>query len=206
MGTQETTEALRRAAEEVLSRHDLVVEGLDVRERQGTREVTLVVDLPEQRAGSVDLDTVADASRELSELLDGDESLLGAGASVLEVTTPGVDRPLTEPRHFRRSRGRVLALDLRDGSSVRARLLEVREDDSLALRPEAGVDDRGRPRKLPKGTPATLELPFDEVDKGTVEIEFNPPADLAELTGEGTAAPGGDRPERPSSAADDSER
>ena len=103
MSTSEEHSALRQAATEVLERFDLVLEDLVVRSRSGTTQVRLVVDLPEDRTGSADLDTVAEASSALSELIDADGSLIGSGPSVLEVTTPGVDRALTTARHFRLS-------------------------------------------------------------------------------------------------------
>jgi len=67
------------------------------------RVVRVVVD----RDGGVDLDDVADVARAVSDLLDADPDLI-AGAYVLEVTSPGVDRPLTQPRHWRRAEGRLV--------------------------------------------------------------------------------------------------
>jgi ribosome maturation factor RimP len=169
-------EQLLAVAQEVMAGFELVVESLDVRSRSGRTEVDLVVDLPEDRIGSADIDTVADASRELSARLDADDSLLGPGASVLEVGTPGAERALTEPRHFRRARTRLLELTLADGTSHRARLLEVGDDDVLELRHEPGKDSRGRPRRLPPGTPEHFRVPVDEVDHARVQLEFSPPA------------------------------
>src|ERR1700734_4038935 len=53
----------------------------------------------------VSLDDAADVSREISALLDA-RNVLGDVPYTLEVSSPGVDRPLTEPRHWRRGRGR----------------------------------------------------------------------------------------------------
>lgn len=232
MTSEQTIGRVRDAASQILSRHDLVLEDAAVHERQGTTEVTLVVDLPEDRTGSADLDTVAEASREISELLDEDESILGPGPSLLEVTTPGAERTLTLPRHFRRSRGRLLTIARADGTaadgsaadgsaagrtgtaekSLRARLLAVAEDGTLTLHPEPGVDDRGRPRKLPKGTPEFLAVPPSDIVSARVEVEFTPPpeqAQLDELAARAATALSAAREDgttRPSSAADDSER
>ncbi|MBE9403631.1 ribosome assembly cofactor RimP [Brachybacterium sp. p3-SID1565] len=198
MSTSEEHSALRQAATEVLERFDLVLEDLVVRPRSGTTQVRLVVDLPEDRTGSADLDTVAEASSALSELIDADGSLIGSGPSVLEVTTPGVDRALTTARHFRRARGRLVLLRTADGTEHRARVLAVREQSSasapssgtaegepvIVLRPEPGTDDRGRPRRLPAGTPAQLLIPLAEVASARVQIEFDPPADLDQLIAE----------------------
>ncbi|MBK0332682.1 ribosome assembly cofactor RimP [Brachybacterium halotolerans subsp. kimchii] len=223
MTSEQTVGRVEDAASQILSRHDLVLEDAAVHERQGTTEVTLVVDLPEDRTGSADLDAVAEASREISELLDEDESILGPGPSLLEVTTPGAERTLTQPRHFRRSRGRLLTTTLAGAAgagetSLRARLLAVAEDGTLTLHPEPGVDDRGRPRKLPAGTPEFLAVPLSDVVSARVEVEFTPPPDQAQLdelaARAAAAVPAGqtdpaapeDGTTRPSSAADDSER
>ena len=61
---------------------------------------------------ALDLDTIAALSRSASELLDGARH---HGSYVLEVTSPGVDRPLTTEKHFRRARGRKVELTLSDG-------------------------------------------------------------------------------------------
>ena len=106
--------------------------------------------------GGVTLDDVADVSRLVSEALDvadeQDPTLLGT-SYVLEVSSPGVDRPLTEPRHWRRNVGRLVSATLRDGSTAAGRITAA---------DEAGVvldDDR--------------VLPWAEVARGLVQVEFN---------------------------------
>jgi len=78
--------------------------------RVGRRHVVrVVVDGDE----GVSLDAVADLSRDLSAALDAEEQARGdliAGEYVLEVSSPGVDRPLTQPRHWRRNVGRLVAV------------------------------------------------------------------------------------------------
>lgn len=181
MSAETASSALEEAVAPVLDRFDLVLEEITVRHRSGTAHVTLVVDLPEEQLGSADLDTVADASTAISELLDTDAALLGPGPSLLEVTTPGIDRPLREARHFRRARGRLVDLPAVQGERPeRARILAV-DGDTVVLRREPGTDDRGRPRRLPEGTGVRLELPVAEAAGARVVIEFDPPADLAAL-------------------------
>lgn len=178
---------LRETATRVLGTHGLVLEDVEIRGGGGMPQVRLIVDLPEDQLGSVDLETVAEASRELSELVDADDALLGSAPVVLEVTTPGVDRALTAPRHFRRSRGRIVSLATEDGMTYRARVLAL-ERDLLVLRQEPGRDDRGRPLKLPKGTTEQLQIPLTAITTAKVEIEFDPPADLAQLIADAEAA------------------
>ena len=73
MSTADSHAALHEAATRVLAEHDLVLEELVVRRESGTTRARLVVDLPEERTGSADLDTVAEASSALSTLTDADE-------------------------------------------------------------------------------------------------------------------------------------
>jgi ribosome maturation factor RimP len=87
------------------------------------RVLRVVVD----RDGGVDLDAVALASREFSAALD-ERDVMGATPYVLEVTSPGVDRPLTLPRHWRRAVGRLVEAPLSDGSRLRGRV--VTADDA----------------------------------------------------------------------------
>lgn len=167
------------AAEELAARITPLVEGaglicedVTIRERGGPATVTVVVDLPEERTGSADLDTVAEVSRVISDHLDADDQLLGGGPYELEVTTPGAERPLTAPRHFRRSRGRLLALRTADGRELVARLLSVSADDVLTLRPETAPGEKPKAGRR-AGEP--VELPLGDVASARVLLEFSPP-------------------------------
>ena len=105
--------------------------------------------------GGVTLDDIADATRAVSGVLD-DSVLMGETAYTLEVTSRGVDRPLTEPRHWRRNRDRLVKVSLRDGTQLTGRV--TASDEAGAT---LDVD----------GTP--VHVPFDEVGKAMVQIEFN---------------------------------
>ena len=106
--------------------------------------------------GGITLDDVADVSRVLSDALDladeQDPTLLGT-SYVLEVSSPGVDRPLTEPRHWRRNVGRLVRAVLRDGGTAEGRITAA-DDDALTL-------DGAR------------VLPYADVVKGSVQVEFS---------------------------------
>jgi ribosome maturation factor RimP len=124
--------------------------------KAGKRNVVRVV---VDRDGGVSMDDVADLSRVVSDALDAlDEAEPDAlGASyVLEVTSPGVDRPLTAPRHWRRNVTRRVTVALREGSSLSGRVVSA-DDDAVVL----DVD----------GTQRTVRL--DEIARGTVEVEFS---------------------------------
>ncbi|PFG19330.1 ribosome maturation factor RimP [Serinibacter salmoneus] len=119
-------------AQAVVAPHDLVVEKVDVRRRSGARVVVVTLDLREG-PGSLDLDRLGDLSREISAALDGADAV--PGAYTLEVTTPGVGRPLTQPRHFSRATGRLIEARLRDGARVLGRVsgAEPQPDGSVTL-------------------------------------------------------------------------
>jgi ribosome maturation factor RimP len=93
----------------------------------GRRSVVRVV---VDRDGGVDLDAVAEISRALSAALD-DVDATGAAPYVLEVTSPGVDRPLTEHRHWRRAVGRLVRVAVAGVGQVTGRVVAV--DDEITL-------------------------------------------------------------------------
>lgn len=132
------------------------IEDVVIDARPRPPRITVVVDGDQ----ALDLDTIAALSRSASDLLDG---LEGVGDHyVLEVSSPGVDRPLTGPKHFRRARGRKVDVVLTDGSTVTGRVGETR-DDAVALVVRAG-------RKL-----ATRDIALDTISKAVVQVEFSPP-------------------------------
>jgi ribosome maturation factor RimP len=91
------------------------------------------------RDGGVDLDLVAAASHRVSDVLDEPAHAgLLPGPFVLEVTSPGVDRPLTETRHWRRARTRLVKATLRDGTVLEGRVTDVPADDQVVLATEDG--------------------------------------------------------------------
>lgn len=87
--------------------------------------VRVTVDLEADQAGSLDLDALAEVSRAVGDALD--ESDVIRGEHVLEVSSPGTDRPLTAPRHFARARGRLVALVLADGTELTGRVVGADE-------------------------------------------------------------------------------
>lgn len=106
------------------------------------------------------LDAVAALSRTASELLDSYDS--DADPYVLEVTSPGIDRPLTTAAHYRRARGRKVDLRLTDGSSLQGR---VGQSDGAQL--DLVLADRG---KL-----SVHQVAIADIAKAVVQVEFSPP-------------------------------
>jgi ribosome maturation factor RimP len=112
---------------------------------------------------ALDLDTIAELSRSASTLLDAVNSI--AGRYVLEVSSPGVDRPLTSEKHFRRARGRKVEIALADGTQVTGRVGEI-SDHTLLL---VVRDDRVRDWTV-------RPVPIGEIVKAVVQVEFSPPS------------------------------
>lgn len=108
------------------------------------------------------LDEIADATRTVSDVLDSSD-VMGSQPYTLEVTTPGIDRPLTEPVHFRRAVGRLVELTLTDGQRT-GRVLATTTD---------GVDLHVKGTK--KQPPHTEHIPFAEITKGVAQVEFTRP-------------------------------
>ncbi len=109
----------------------LVTEKVEVTTVGRRRLVRVVVDLPETETGSVDLDRVAEVSRAVGKRLDevGEiDSGVGDGPYSLEVGTPGVDRPLTERRHWLRARTRLVRVVRHGHEPVTGRLVAVTDD------------------------------------------------------------------------------
>jgi ribosome maturation factor RimP len=105
----------------------LIVDAVEVTSSGPRSRVLVTLDLPEDQVGSASLDAIADASRAIGAALD--EANVPETAYTLEVSTPGVSRPLTERRHFMRARTRLVTLDLADGTTASGRLTDVSEQD-----------------------------------------------------------------------------
>jgi ribosome maturation factor RimP len=131
----------------------LVLEGVTITPAGRRRVVRVVVDLPDDETGSVDLDQVAEVSRAVSDALDSSD-VLGGRAYVLEVSSPGVDRPLTARRHWSRARGRLVRTTA-DGAELAGRVRAV-DDDGVVL----DTDDGER------------TLAWAALGRGSVQVEF----------------------------------
>ena len=175
-----TPHDIRLAVEPVLDPLGLVVEDVTV-SQAGRRSVVRVLvdidisDLAEgdtaSPVGGLSLDAVADATRAVGEGLDGSD-VMGESPYVLEVSSPGVGRPLTSRDHFRRQVGRLVEVVHADGTDT-GRLVDVRAD-TIAIEVAPTKKTPGR----------TVQLHLDGVKRGTVQVEFTRPpttaiADLA---------------------------
>jgi ribosome maturation factor RimP len=151
------SERLRGLLEPLVAARDLDLEEIDVTPAGKRRVLRIVVDSDE----GVQLDVCAELSRAASEKLDESDAM-GTAPYVLEVTSPGADRPLTQPRHYRRATGRLIKARLAEGGELIARI--------------TAVDDEGLDLEVPgvKGRkPTARRIAFGEIAKARVEIEFN---------------------------------
>ncbi|GAA4626183.1 ribosome maturation factor RimP [Actinoallomurus vinaceus] len=147
----ETRAALMRLLEPVIAGAGFDLEDVIVTPAGKRRQVRVVIDAD----GGISLDGVADVSQEISHALDESDAM-GSGPYVLEVTSPGVDRPLTQPRHWRRAAGRLVHATLAEGGEITGRITSA--DDTAVV-----LDSDGREHRLG----------YDELTRGRVQVEFN---------------------------------
>lgn len=119
------------------------------------RIVTCIVD----GDSALNLDQVTSVSRIISELLD-EATFMGETPFTLEVTSPGVDRPLTAPRHFAKNVDRLLKVIKVDGSEVTGRILS-NSDNDVTLTVTVKKETREE------------VIALADIKRAVVEIEFN---------------------------------
>jgi ribosome maturation factor RimP len=119
------------------------------------RIVTVIVD----GESALNLDQVTVASKLVSELLD-EATFMGETPFTLEVTSPGIDRPLTLPRHFAKNITRLLKVVKTDGEVVTGRIASNTDLDVTLTVTE-------------KKTTTDVTVLLADIKRATVEIEFN---------------------------------
>lgn len=144
-------EQIERELEGPLRALDLDVEAVELTPAGKRRILRIAVDGDD----GVTLDAVAEATKRVSEVLDASD-VMGEQAYTLEVTSRGVDRPLTLPRHWRRNADRLVKVTVIDGDVVTGRIGSS-TDSAVVL----DVDGAAR------------EIAYAEVAKALVQIEFN---------------------------------
>jgi ribosome maturation factor RimP len=150
-GQDAVSERIASVLSEPLGALGLDLEAVEVSAAGSRRVLRVAVD----KDGGVTMDDVADATRSLSAVLD-DSDVMGERAYTLEVTSRGVDRPLTLPRHWRRNAGRLVTVTPREGDPVTGRVLA--SDDEVVTLDVSGGERR---------------LRFADVERALVQVEFN---------------------------------
>jgi ribosome maturation factor RimP len=150
--TQDATrDRITAAVSEPLGALGLDVEAVELTPAGKRRLLRVAVD----RDGGVTLDDIAEATREVSKAID-DTDAMGEAPYTLEVTSRGVDRPLTMPRHWRRNHDRLVKVTTTGGETLTGRI-GASDEDRVTL------DVSGQPRSIG----------YDEVAKALVQVEFN---------------------------------
>jgi len=129
------------------------LEAVEVGSAGRRRTLRVAVD----KDGGPTMDDLAGATREVSRLLDGSD-VMGEQPYTLEVSSRGVDRPLTMPRHWRRNRGRLVKVDLTDGAGALTGRVTGNDDEA------ATIEISGTERRIP----------YAKVRRARVQIEFKP--------------------------------
>lgn len=152
----------RELAGTIAGEHGFDLEEFTVVNAGRRRLVRVIIDSDH----GVALDDAAEVSRRLSEAFDADEEAGGGAVGsvpyTLEVTSPGIGRPLTEPRHFHRARTRLVAASTTDGGTVTGRVVGITDTGVDLLAGKSGTDP--------------VHLPFDEITKARVEVDFSGPS------------------------------
>ena len=151
VSADKTRDRLAEVLTEPLAASGLDVEAIELTPAGRRRLLRVAVD----KDGGVTMDDLTDATKEVSQLLD-ESDVMGEQPYLLEVTSPGTDRPLTLPRHWRRNQSRLVKVTTTDGTTLTGR---VRDSDDHC----ATLDVDGAERVLP----------FSEVAKARIQIEFN---------------------------------
>lgn len=183
-----TEERVSQLVAELVARRGFDLEGVAIAAAGNGELAPVRVKVTVDSDGSADLDAIAALSREMSELLDaaGD---FGEAAYLLEVTTPGVERPLTTERHWRRAQGRKVRVKLADGAEriegkarFDARVGQL-ADDAATENPTIALVIGGKIK------PHRVHVPLTDIAEAVVQVEFNAPG-AAELELAGGIAPG----------------
>jgi ribosome maturation factor RimP len=145
-----STRRVHDALEPVVTAAGYDLEDVSVSAAGRRSVVRVVVDCD----GGVDLDAVADVSRVVSAVLD-ESDVMGPASYVLEVTSPGVDRPLTQPRHWRRAVGRLVSVAVDDAGTLVGR---VRDADDARVTLDVDGD--------------TQHVTLGRLGPGHVQVEF----------------------------------
>jgi ribosome maturation factor RimP len=148
---QTTRDRLAGVLTDPLAAVGLDVEAIELTPAGKRRMLRIAVD----KDGGVTLDDIADATKEVSRLLD-ESDVMDEHPYTLEVTSPGTDRPLTLPRHWRRNEGRLVKVAVTGGDSFTGRILGSDDD-------HARVDVAGQER----------EVGYADVKNARIQIEFN---------------------------------
>ncbi|MDR1851866.1 MAG: ribosome maturation factor RimP [Propionibacteriaceae bacterium] len=147
-------QALAGVLEPVVSALNLEIDRLEVRKAGKRQLVQVFLDGDGEDGHGPSLDDIAEATRAISRALD-ESDVAGNAPYTLEVSTRGVNRALTEPKHFRRNTGRLVEVSMPQGA-VTGRILSA--GDELLL----DVDGKEQALAWPDVAKAYVQVEFRE--------------------------------------------
>ncbi|WP_431711525.1 ribosome maturation factor RimP [Glutamicibacter uratoxydans] len=173
--TEQEAKRLMTVLHKDVESHGLVLEDITLRPAGKQQILQITVDLPTGTA-SVNLDQLGEVTETISKVLDADAVYANAAPYELEVSSPGLSRPLTEARHWVRAQSRLVKFSLTDGSKLRGRIVEVAQDEvSIELHHEA--PKKGMKEKIDPARSFALA----DIRKAVVDVEFNRSDDELEI-------------------------
>lgn len=152
---------LKKKLEELVNRNlvsqdhylvDIVLKGTDE-----SRKVIVLLDGDE----GINIDACAKVSRSMAAELELDDPF--PGKYILEVSSTGIDHPLTLKRQYKSRVGRVLKITTKDSQEILGKLLDV-DGDKIVLEQKLKINK--------KQTTETCEMPFDSIEKSMVQVSF----------------------------------
>lgn len=181
-----TEERVSQLVAGLVERRGFDLEGVEISTAGKPADTQARVKVTVDSDSGSDLDTIATLSNELSVVLD-DAGDFGETPYLLEVSTPGIDRPLTAPRHWRRAQGRKVRITLRPGADA------PEGADRFEARVGALTEESVALVLGGKRNPHRVTIPLADIAEAVVQVEFSPPG-ARELELAGGVAPGRPRP------------
>jgi len=133
----------------------LEIDHIDVLKAGQRQLIRVTVDGDGPYGQGPDMDQIAAATRAVSAALD--EAITDPRPYVLEVSSRGVEAPLTTTAHYRRNAGRLVALQMKDGANLTARIVSI-SDQTVDVVTEDG---------------SALSIALSDIVKAVVQVEFN---------------------------------
>jgi ribosome maturation factor RimP len=164
---------------DVLAAHGLELEAVEIAPSGKRTRVRIVVDGDGPDGRGPGLDDIGDATRAVSAALD-ESPVTGDAPYTLEVTSRGVSRPLTLPRHWRRNRGRLVEVQRTAQPAVTGRI-----GDSTETTVTLDVAGSELVMALSDVTQAVVQVEFARKNRAT-PADIDTPADIESVHGLGS--------------------
>jgi ribosome maturation factor RimP len=151
---KKTEEIIREKAESVLERNDYFVVDVSLSGAKNSQKLSVLID----GDNGIDIDVCATVSRKLAAIIE--ELDLIQDKYILEVSSPGVDYPLTTERQFRKNIGRTVKAFLTDKKSIEGKLVDVKNDHFSIQKviKKEGIKD--------------FKISYSELEKIKVQVSF----------------------------------